>query len=140
MGAPARLLLLAGLAACVAEPSPPALLLGRFADDYGSRYEITATEWIQLPNARYHIVRWDSVGRYLIAQNDSANPSDAGKWSRIDWLPLDGMPPWRWGYCYSAYNAPTKAVADTVSVARRATPRTGCNGFPFSRMRTDTTG
>lgn len=45
------------------------------------------------------------------------------------------MAPYTWGYCYSAYNAPSAAVAETVSVANRAIPRTGCNGYPFSRMR-----
>ena len=48
---------------------------------------------------------------------------------------LEGMPPYRWGYCYSTWTAASAAVAETVSVARRDTPRTGCNGFPFSRMK-----
>ncbi|MDA1081495.1 MAG: hypothetical protein O2973_07430 [Gemmatimonadetes bacterium] len=114
--------------------SPPAHLLGRFSDDYGSRYEISRTEWKQGSGARYHILRWNIAERYLIAQNDSANPGDGGLWTRIDWVELSGMPPYQWAYCYSAYNSPSAAVADTVSLANRAEPRTGCNGFPFSRM------
>jgi hypothetical protein len=115
-------------------PPPPALLLGTFTDDYGNRYQISATEWGQSPRTRYRIRHWNAAGRYLIAQNDSANASDGGLWTRIDWVELPGMPPYRWGFCYSAYRAPSAAVAETVSVARRDTPRTGCNGFPFSRM------
>jgi hypothetical protein len=109
--------------------------LGSFVDDYGSRYTISRLEWAHLPGTRYRIVRWDVPGQFALAQNDLANPADGGLWTRIDWLPLSGMPPYEWAYCYSAYNAAGLAVAESVSVARRATPRTGCNGFPFSRMR-----
>lgn len=129
------------VAGCVARRTdsapiaPPPFLLGSFTDDYGERYEITATMWAQLPKGRYHIVQWNVPGQYLIARNDSANAGDPGLWTRIDWLPLAGMPPYTWAYCYSVYRAPSQAVAETVSVARRDTPRTGCNGFPFSRMR-----
>ena len=119
-----------------AAPAPiPAFLVGAFFDDYGIRYEITQSEWFQHPRARYHIVRWDVAGQFAIARNDSANPSEGGLWTRIDWLELQGMPPYSWGFCYSAYNAPSAAAAETVTVANRTTPRTGCNGFPFSRMR-----
>ncbi|MGQ0639824.1 MAG: hypothetical protein ACT4P6_03490 [Gemmatimonadaceae bacterium] len=134
-----RVAALALIAACASRPplrdSPPALLLGTFVDDYGSTHTITAREWRQQPRARYRIVRWNVTERYLLAQNDSANPSAAGLWTRIDWMEFAGMPPFHWGFCFSAYRAPSLAVAETVSVARRNTPRTGCDGYPFSRMR-----
>ena len=135
-----RAIWLVGVAACAststANPSPaPTELLGEFLDDYGVRYRVTPAEWTQLPRARYHILKWNVAGQYLIVRNDSANASDAGLWTRIDWVDLTGMPPYQWGFCYSAFRAPSAAVAETVSVARRDTPRTGCNGFPFSRMK-----
>ncbi len=117
--------------------APPSALLGTFADDYGNRYTITAAEWVQHPNTRYHIVLWDPVRRFLVAMNDPANPADGGLWTRIDWIPLDGMLPWQWAYCYSAYQAESAEAAESASVARPDTPRTGCNGFPFSRMQPD---
>ena len=128
------------VAACASTSPPqqasaPADMLGEFLDDYGVRYRVTPTEWTQLPRARYHVLKWNVAGRYLIAQNDSGNASDPGLWTRIDWVDLPEMPPFRWGFCYSEYRAPSAAVADTISVARRETPRTGCNGFPFSRMK-----
>ena len=123
---------LLGAAACV-EP-PPDLLIGTFRDDYGSAYTITSTAWTHDGAATYHVVRWNVAEQYLIARNDSANASAPGRWSRIDWVPLDGMSPYEWGYCYSAYDAESAAAAESVSVARRDTPRTGCNGFPFTRM------
>ena len=141
----AVLILSLGAAACTAHNSRepevtaiPQLLTGSFIDDYGSRYSISANVWEQLPRTRYRVVRWNIALRYLIAQNDSGNRSAAGRWTRIDWIPLEGMPPYTWAYCYSTYDAPTAAAAESTKVARPDTPRTGCNGYPFSRMATDT--
>jgi hypothetical protein len=114
--------------------SAPRELLGEFGDDYDARYTITATEWRHARN-RFHVIRWDSAGQYLIARNDTANAGDKGLYTRIDWLRLEGMPPYAWAYCYSAYKAPTADSAARSTVARRETPRTGCNGYPFTRMK-----
>ncbi len=119
---------------------PPSLLLGRFVDDYGNRYAITDRIWYQLPSARYHVRVWRPAEQYLIAQNDSANLGAPGRWTRIDWLQLSDMAPYGWAFCMSAYDAPAREAAETVTVARRESPRSGCNGFPFSRMRRDTVG
>lgn len=116
---------------------PPSLILGEFEDDYGIRYSITKREWHQLPDARYRIVLWRPDAQYLIAQNDEANPSDPGMWTRIDWMALSDMPLYEWAFCMSAYDAPTADEAERESNANREKPRTGCNGFPFSRMRRD---
>jgi hypothetical protein len=115
--------------------TPDRLVLGEFADDYGSRFTITPSEWIQHPRSRYHIVRWRADSQYLIARNDANNPSDGNLWTRIDWVRLPGMPPFTWGFCLSAYAAPTAAAAESSHVARRESPRTGCNSHPFSRMK-----
>ena len=115
--------------------SPPPLLLGEFVDDYGIRYSISEQRWHQHPDARYRIVRWRADAQYLIAQNDSANPSDPGLWTRIDWIALTDMPPYEWAFCMSAYAAPTAEEAERTATANRETPRSGCNGYPFSRMR-----
>ncbi len=114
--------------------APPPLLVGGFVDDYGINYSISAREWRQQPDVRYQVVQWYADGHYLIARNDAANPSDPGLFTRIDWMPLPGMPPWEWAFCLSAYKAPTAAEAKRTDIARRQTPLTGCNGHPFSRM------
>lgn len=136
------LVLLLGVTACghstVPNPSPappPAQLIGDFGDDYGDEFTVTPTLWTHHPQSRYHIVLWNPAGQYLIARNDSTNPSAKGKWTRIDWMTFSGMPPYEWGFCYSAYDAPTVAAAESTHVVTRETPRTGCNGHPFSRMR-----
>lgn len=115
--------------------APPALVLGDFVDDYGIAHRITAEEWRQLPDTRYRVVRWDARGQYLIARNDAANAADPGLWTRIDWMALPGMPPYAWAFCLSAYAAKTQADVEGTRIARRDTPKTGCNGYPFSRMR-----
>ena len=112
----------------------PELLRGAFRDDYGIRYNITDTVFSQGARLRYRVVSWHPAEQYLIAQNDRGNPADGGLYTRIDWLLLNDMAPWTWAYCLTAYRAPTADSARATPPAKRDTPRTGCNGFPFSRM------
>jgi hypothetical protein len=114
---------------------PPGLLLGRFDDDYGGVHEVLPAEWRQGMRARYRILEWHVADRYLLAVNDSGNPSDPGRFTRIDWITLGDMPSYTWAFCFSAYKAATLAEARATRVARPETPRTGCNGFPYSRLR-----
>lgn len=116
-----------------ADPAP-SVLLGNYQDDYGIAYTIEENLWYQHPDALYHIVQWFPEDNYLIAQNDTSNVSDGGLWTRIDWLELSGMDPYTWAFCLSTYNASSAEEAASVRIAQRETPRTGCNGFPFSRM------
>lgn len=113
----------------------PSLLIGNYEDDYGIAYSIEEGLWHQHPDTRYRIVHWYPDAQYLIAQNDDANAHDGGLWTRIDWLELSGMPPYEWAFCLSAYNAQSAEDAAQVKIAQRDTPRTGCNGYPFSRMK-----
>jgi hypothetical protein len=110
-------------------------LVGSFADDYGNTYEITPQRWVQQPHGVFHLVEADPAGRSILARNDTANTHAPGLWTRIDWVPLNGMAPYTWAFCLSAYDAPSEAAARSAPVADRAAPRTGCNGYPFSRMR-----
>ena len=126
------------LSACASPPSAsssaPAALQGAFVDDYGIRYAIGPDLWAQGETARYHIVRWNAAERYAVARNDTANTSDGGRWTRIDWVALDGGE-YAWAYCYAVYDAATEADALAALPSGRDTPRTGCNGHPFSRMK-----
>ncbi len=115
--------------------APPPSLIGEYIDDYGIEYSLSDQEWHQYPSSIYRIVLWRTDAQYLIAQNDAANPSDAGLWTRIDWMELSGMPPYEWAFCLSAYAAATAAEAEATTIAQREMPRTGCNNHPFSRMR-----
>ena len=110
-------------------------MLGTFDDDYGGKFAISPTDFVQLPRGQFHIVQWNVAQQYFIAQNDSLNRSDPSKWTRIDWLPLTGMEPYTWAFCFSAYKALTRAEAEAATIANRETPKTGCGGFPFTRMK-----
>lgn len=113
----------------------PALLKGTFEDDYGIRYTINDTLWIQHPGAKYHIISCDTSEQYLLVQNDKANKTEGGLFTRIDYMKFPGMDPYRWGFCLTIYNANTLEKAKATIIADRKNPKTGCSGFPFSRMK-----
>jgi hypothetical protein len=118
-----------------AQVKAPPMLMGNFIDDYGIKYAVTDTLWLQLPRTRFHIIRWNLAKQYLIAKNDTRNPGDGGQYTRIDFMQFNDMEPWKWGYCLTAYNAKTDAEAEATAAADREHPKKGCNGFPFSRMK-----
>ncbi len=113
----------------------PRDLVGTWADDYGSRHAVSDSLWAHDGANRYQILRWDSAGSFAIARNAASNGTDAGLFTRIDWLRLEGMAPWQWGFCLTTWNAPTADSAARTAPARRDTPRTGCGGFPFTRLK-----
>lgn len=116
-------------------PGPPALLVGDFEDDYGNRFAIGAAEWLQRPEGRYLVHRWAPEEQYLIARAGADEGYGSGDWMRIDWMSFDRQYPWTWGFCISAWEADTLQSAEQAPLVDRTSPRTGCNGFPFSRMR-----
>ena len=110
----------------------PAQIRGDWSDDYGASHQIGDTLWRHGGN-RYRLVRWDSAGNYLIARR--LGTDSAAVWTRIDLIRLDSMPPWRWGYCLATWTAPSADSAAATRLADRTTPRSGCGGFPFTRMK-----
>ena len=115
--------------------SIPAVLLGDFTDDYGIRYSISDSLWVQHPGTRYHILKWNTRDKFLIARNDNGNKSEPGLYTRIDYVSFTNMDPFKWGFCLSVYNAKSDSLAETTYQADKENPRKGCNGFPFSRMK-----
>jgi len=115
--------------------SIPAFLLGEFIDDYGIRYNITDSLWIQKPGIKYHIIKWNIKDQYFIAKNDMNNPSEPGLYSRIDYMEFNNMKPFLWGFCLTVYNAKTDSIAEFSKTADSANPMKGCGGYPFSRMK-----
>src|SRR5688572_19206778 len=113
----------------------PPFLKGTFEDDYGIRYTINDTLWTQHPNAKYHIINCDTTEQYFLVQNDKANKTDGGLFTRIDYMNFTGMEPFRWGFCLTIYNAYTLEKAKAITIADRRNPKMGCSGFPFSRMK-----
>ncbi len=113
----------------------PGFLQGNFTDDYGIRYSITDTLWVQQPRTRFHILRWNTKEQYLVARNDGNNPGEKGLYTRIDYMTFEGMEPWKWGFCLTVYDAKNDSIAEATAIADRKNPRKGCNGYPFSRMK-----
>lgn len=114
----------------------PVQLPASFMDDYGIRYTISDTLWMQLPSAKYHIIRWNREQQYVIAKNDNNNPSDQGLYTRIDYMRFSNMEPFKWGFCLSNFKAATDSLAEfEPTKTDRLNPRKGCNGYPFSRMK-----
>ncbi|NND72725.1 MAG: hypothetical protein HKN43_14205 [Rhodothermales bacterium] len=103
-------------------------------DDYNSHYWISEASWIQDSSYAFHVVTWNTDQKYIIARNDSLNPSEAGLYSRIDYVELS-MEPYTWAFCLTTYDATTAAAAAAHHSADQGNPRTGCSGFPFTRMR-----
>ncbi|MES2652305.1 MAG: hypothetical protein V4663_11230 [Bacteroidota bacterium] len=117
------------------KPKAPEFALGNFTDDYGITYSITDSIWVQNPNMKFHILKWNPEKQYLVAKNDSSNKTDANKYTRIDYMTFTGMEPYRWGFCLTAYNAETDEIAEKTAYVDRQNPKKGCNGYPFSRMK-----
>lgn len=114
-------------------PRPP-FPTGAFVDDYGSTHTISAAEWRQDAYTRTQIVRWNPSARYILGRSIPKDSSGSAGWVRIDWIPLDS-PPYTWAYCIIAYDKPDAASAEAVTTAKPDTPRTGCNGFPYTRLK-----
>jgi hypothetical protein len=123
------------LSACAATQPTDQPMDGRYLDDYGNQYDINDSLFTQMPHGRFHLVEWHRSDQFVIARNDSSNSSDPGLWTRIDWMHFSGMEPYTWGFCFTAYRAPDRDAARATSAPDRTNPRTGCNGYPFSRMR-----
>ena len=109
--------------------------LGTFVDDYGIQYEIKNDLWVQQPNVKYHILEWNEKDKYIVAKNDKGNPSEKNLYTRIDLTNFENMGEFKWGFCLTKYNATTKRHAKNWDTADKLNPKTGCNGFPFSRMK-----
>ena len=124
----------AGRADATAQNSAPTLIRGSFEDDYDITYSITDSSWQQHPAPPMSVVEWDTAAQYVIVRNAKTDSLPSQQFTRIDWLALDGFPPYTWAYCYTIYDAETVAQARNADPAVRDTPRNGCNGFPFSRM------
>jgi hypothetical protein len=116
----------------------PDYLVGSFQDDYNIEYELTEKLFFQKPGTRFHILKWNIDDQYFIARNDSLNSYDPNLYSRIDWVKFEEMQPFEWGFCLTAYNAATPDSAEIAAVPDRNNPKTGCNGYPFSRMKPST--
>ena len=115
--------------------SMPALLIGEFEDDYGIQYQIDKDVFRLLPDDQFHIISVNQAEQYLILQNDSLNTYAPSLFTRIDYQKLDNMEPYEWAFCFSSFEEKSKDDAVNALNAQKSDLMSGCNGFPFSRMK-----
>ncbi len=115
--------------------SVPDYLSGTFEDDYGITYSISDSLFAMGDHTRIYIKEWNFEEQFFVGQNDSSNIYDPLLYSRVDWMEFENMNEFEWGFCMSAYNEPTLDSARVINTVNRETPRTGCSGYPFSRMK-----
>lgn len=115
--------------------SLPAFLIGEFEDDYGVHYQIDQQVFRLLPDDKFHIISVNKADGFLILQNDSLNTYAPSLFTRIDYQKLKNMEPYEWAFCFSSFEE--VSVKDATSKVNTQTTdlMTGCNGFPFSRMK-----
>lgn len=133
-------LLLMGPISCTTAPESnedflPTFLTGSFEDDYGVRYHIDQEVFHLLPDDRYHVLSVHRAEGYIILQNDSLNSFAPGLFTRIDYQQLENMEPYEWAFCFSSYAATSVEEATSQVNTQKTDLMTGCDGFPFSRMK-----
>ena len=125
---------------CTTAPKPnkdslPAFLTGAFEDDYGIQYQIDDEVFHLLPDDTFHIISVDKAEEYIILQNDSHNSFAPSLFTRIDYQKLEDMKPYEWAFCFSSFEAASVEEATSQVNTQKTDLRTGCGGFPFSRMK-----
>ena len=115
--------------------SLPAFLIGEFEDDDGVQYQIDQQAFRLLPDDKFHIISVNKADGFLILQNDSLNTYAPSLFTRIDYQKLEDMKPYEWAFCFSSFKEASIKDATNRVNTQKTDLMTGCNGFPFSRMK-----
>lgn len=118
-------------------------LIGNYNEIWGIRvqdyttHEISEQNWKQSHYGEfpytilYHVISFDPVKSYLIAQNDPVQSWFPGKWTRIDWFIAND----RVYFCETLINGDSLEIAmETKAAKNNDLDRHGCLGFPWARM------
>lgn len=116
---------------CAVMPADKPAIEGHYIDNYGGVQDVLDHYWISGQYA-FQICSVDNVKHQIIALNEAGNQSDAGKFSRFDWVRYSN----RLWYCQTVFNASTEAEAAAAPPADPADPRIGgCGGkFEWSSL------
>ncbi|HEY5957204.1 MAG TPA: hypothetical protein VIV60_11645 [Polyangiaceae bacterium] len=108
-------------------------ILGSYLDSYQGSHVITAAAWVMGGQgaSTFHLLVLSNAQRYLIAENDAANPYNPSKFSRFDWLSDETGALY---YCQTAYAAESAAAALAVPAAVESDLAKGCAGFPWTKL------
>jgi len=106
-------------------------LNGDFVDGDGEPHSINPFAWaIGTAPSLFHIEEYSNDDDCAIAQNDSANGSAPGLYSKFEWTTdADGV----WFYCHSTFEA-TSIDDAKGATADREDLLTGCNTNPWTSL------
>jgi hypothetical protein len=103
---------------------------GTYLDNFGGPQSISASFWFS-EGAAFEVCSVDNTRKRMIAQNDSRNAFNAGKYSRFEWTNFGN----RLWYCQSVFDAPDASSADTAPAADASNPvDKGCGQFAWSTL------
>ena len=104
---------------------------GDFVDNNGQPHTINAFLWVMgTAPSLFHIAEYSNDDNYALAQNDAANESNSGLYSKFEWTTnAEGA----LFYCQSTEDASSMEDAKDPS-ADKADLESGCVGFSWSEM------
>jgi hypothetical protein len=127
-------LLTALLAGCGSSDDEAQLeIIGTYTDEFGQLQVITATTWDSSGSGFtliFHILDYDNLFNYLVAQNDASNSFNAGKYSRFAWTNANG----NLYYCQDVYDAATSETARSAPFPNSSDLASGCGGFSWTNL------
>jgi hypothetical protein len=115
--------------ACPLNKTDPAIK-GTYLDNFGEPQSVSASFWFS-EGAAFEVCSVDNARKRIIAQNDSRNAFNAGKYSRFEWTTFGN----RLWYCQSVFDAPDAGSADAAPPADASNPvDKGCGQFSWSTL------
>ena len=106
-------------------------LNGDFVDGNGAPHSINPFTWaLGTAPSLFHVLEYSNDDDYALAQNDPANATYGGLYSKLEWTTnADG----EWFYCHSTPDAMSIDDAKAVT-ADRDDLLTGCNANPWTSL------
>lgn len=128
----------------------PIALAGSYVDDFAGKHLITPSVW-KMGSSVFHLLEFSNDATWAVAQNDCDNAYSAGKYSRFDWLVLQGGEGGAAGaagagaggaggasskvyYCQTGYDEASAEAARQLKPADSADLTNGCSGFAWSEL------
>jgi hypothetical protein len=110
-------------------------IAGKYGDQSTGMDEITGETWTSSGpgySSKFELLRLSNNSRFVIAENDSQNGYNPGRFSRFDWtIDAEGT----LYYCQSTYDAETAEAALAAPPADSTDPKTaGCGQFFWSQL------
>lgn len=105
---------------------------GDYEDDFGYTFSLNSYRWTNGSGSFFSISQYDEQLGWIVAQNDSSNSWSPNLWSKFD---LTSDTDGEMYFCQSTYDAMDEQTALDALSAATDNLTTGCNGFPWSKMR-----